>query len=62
MKVSSAREHLAVGFEPLASVNVSLEHAFIVEHVAHGLGDDDVDSAGQLNLFNLASDYFNFTL
>ena len=44
-------------FEPLLGVQEGLEHAFVEEHVAHGLRDDDVDHLGQLHLLHLARDH-----
>ena len=62
VEVPSAGEHLAVGLEPLAGVDVGLQHALVVEHVAHGLRDDHVNAARQLYFLNLARNHLDCAL
>lgn len=47
---------LTAGFQVFLGVEVTLQHALVEEHVAHGLRDDDVDLLGQRDLLHLPRD------
>ena len=46
-----------IWLEPLLGMKKSLKHAFVEEHVAHRLRDDNVHHLRQINLLYLARDY-----
>lgn len=46
VQVTLRWEHLSIGCEPLLCVQKRLEHAFVEEHVAHRLRDDNVNLFG----------------
>ena len=52
---------LTVGFEPLLGVQVALQHALIVEHVTHGLRDDDVHLLRDRHLLHLTRHHADLT-
>ena len=52
-------EALTARFEPLLGVQIRLQHALVVKHIAHGLGDDHVHLLCDVYLLDLPGDHLD---
>lgn len=60
VQIAACRKHSSIRLQPLAGMQIRLQHPFVVEHVAHRLRNDHVHLLRQINLLDLPGDHVYF--